>query len=252
LTRAALALALAALCSCAQLREKYSDLPGPERRSQPLPAVHELDEPAPAEGSLWRGETSRRFLAFEKRATLPGDLITVQIVETAKAESEAITELERQSQFSATLSSAVALQTLVTRPIRRLLHLLGFANQRGDSDPSATDALNIVNATTTSTFDGEGTVERESTLRTTVACLVTDVTPSGLLRIEGQRFITINRETQVIRLSGYVRPEDVQIDNTVNSSLVASAEIQYSGSGVVDDQQRVPWLNRIFGVILPF
>lgn len=82
--------------------------------------------------------------------------------------------------------------------------------------------------------------------------MVTEVTDSGLLRIEGERHLTINRETQIIRLSGYVRAEDVRIDNTIPSTLIASADIHYGGEGVVSEHQRVPWLMRFFQAILPF
>ncbi len=82
--------------------------------------------------------------------------------------------------------------------------------------------------------------------------MVTEVTSSGLLRIEGERHLTINDETQIIRLSGYVRPEDVRIDNTVPSTLIASANIHYGGKGVIAEHQRVPWLMRVFQILLPF
>jgi flagellar L-ring protein precursor FlgH len=234
------------LTGCAELRDLRGD---------PLPPMAEPTiQPAAAytatAGSLWRGEQSRHFLAFENRARRPGDLVTVVIKETANAETTANTEVKRNSSYASDLDSDVALQTLVTRPIRNLLGFFGFTSQHNDSDPS--ESVNIVDASTDTQFKGEGTSDRESTFTTTIACLVTDVAASGLLRIEGERHITINRETQVIRFSGYVRPEDVQIDNTIPSSLVASADIYYGGRGAVSDKQRVPWLARLFDLVLPF
>jgi flagellar L-ring protein FlgH len=82
--------------------------------------------------------------------------------------------------------------------------------------------------------------------------VVTEVSASGLLRIEGERHLTINDETQIISLSGYVRPEDIQIDNTVPSSLVASADIHFGGRGVLSAKQRVPWISRLADLLLPF
>ncbi len=196
------------------------------------------------------GDASRRFLAFENRAKRIGDLVTVNIAERAAADSTASTELDRKSEFDATLNSDIALQTLVTRPIRNLLGFLGFTDQMTDKDPST--EVSIVDATTTTKYDGEGTVEREATFTTTVACLVTAVSESGLLRVEGERQLRINNETQMISISGWVRPEDIEIDNTIGSALVASADIQYSGVGVVADNQRVPWFTRLFAAFLPF
>ena len=70
--------------------------------------------------------------------------------------------------------------------------------------------------------------------------------------LEGERHLRINQETQIIRISGYVRPEDVRIDNTVPSKLVANARIEYSGEGVIAETQSVPWLARLFSWMLPF
>jgi flagellar L-ring protein precursor FlgH len=215
----------------------------------PVPAHRPPAEPR-AEGSLWSGDVSRRFLAFENRAKRVGDLVTVVIREKAEAENTATTDLERTTELDATLNSNIQLQTLITRPVRNLLKLLGFTHDRAERDPGA--ELSIVDAETTSTVSGEGTVERGSEFTTTLACVVTEVSESGLLRVEGQRLLTINHETQVIRLAGYVRPEDIQIDNTVQSTLVAQAVIEFGGQGVVSDRQRVPWLARIFDLILPF
>jgi flagellar L-ring protein precursor FlgH len=249
----ALALGLLALvaCACAGEGPMRIDILG---STPPLPMVPPpAPEPEvfePAEGSLWRGEPSRRLLAFESRARRVGDLLTVLIEERADAEKEALTELERESNIDASLDSDVALQTLVTRPILNLLNLLGFTDLRSDDEP--TGPVQIVDASTSADYDGRGTIERSASFVTTVACVVTDVTSSGLLRVEGTRNLTINNETQVIQLSGYVRPEDVRIDNTVPSALIASADIYYSGAGVLSEDQRVPWLLRVFKRVLPF
>jgi flagellar L-ring protein precursor FlgH len=243
------ALLLLLLPACAELgMRRHADLPVEDGHE--LPTLPEPELAPATDGSLWRGDVSRRFLAFENRAKRTGDLITVQILEKAEANTEATTDLERKSSYTADLDSDIALQTLVTRPIRRLLGFLGFSSQKNDSDPQ--ENLAIVDASTNTKFEGDGSVERESNLKTTIACLVTAITPSGLMRIEGQRYITINHETQIIRLTGYVRPEDVQIDNTVSSALIANANIEYGGKGVVSDKQRVPWLTRVFDRILPF
>ena len=219
----------------------------------PLPLVPPTPPAAdyePREGSLWHGEASRRFLAFENRAKRVGDIVTVLIEESAEAQKEASTELERESTMNATLDSELSLQTLVSRPILGILSFFGFTDQRSDKEP--TDELEIVDATTTAEFEGEGTVERSASFTTKVACMITDMSPAGLLRVEGTRNLTINQETQVIRLSGWVRPEDVQIDNTVPSTQIASAQIEYSGVGVVSDEQRVPLVTRILKLVLPF
>lgn len=219
----------------------------PRLPEPPLPSVRHY---VPEEGSLWQGDASRRFLAFENRAKSVGDLITVEISEQAIAENEATTELSRDSKYEATLDSDIALQTIITRPIRNLLGLLGFTNQKTDKDPDS--ELAIIKAKTKSEFEGEGSMKREASFITTIACIITEITPSGLLRIEGERHLSINRDTQIIRISGYVRPEDVKINNTVSSTLIANADIYYGGVGLLAEQQRAPWMKRLLDVVLPF
>lgn len=221
--------------------------PPPQLVPPPAPEPEPFE---PSEGSLWRGESSERLLAFENRARRVGDVLTVLIEETANASNEALTELERESSIDASLDSDIALQTLITRPVLNLLNLLGFTDLRSDDEPSG--PVQVVDASTTADYDANGKLERKASFVTTVACMVTDVTSSGLLRVEGTRNLTINNETQVIQLAGYVRPEDVRIDNTVPSALIASADIYYSGAGVLSEDQRVPWLTRIFKRVLPF
>ena len=234
------------LCSC--VHGPFDTEKVPPLRELPAPPVEA--QHAPSDGSLWRGDASRRFLAFENRAKQLGDLVTVVIKEKAEAENSSTTDLERNSDYSASIDSDIQLQTLITRPVRNILRLLGFTNDRSERDPNAN--VNIVDAATQSTFEGEGTIERQSEFTTTIACVVTEVTPAGLLRIEGERHLTINFETQIIELRGYVRPEDIQIDNTVPSSLVASADIHFGGRGVLSAKQRVPWIARLLDLVLPF
>ena len=222
--------------------------PVPPPLPQPPPAVGEVYQPS--EGSLWRGDASRRFLAFENRAKRIGDLLTVKIVEKAIAENSVNTDLERKTRYDADLSSGISLQNIVARPILNILNFLGFTDQRADSEP--TGDLNIVEATTETKSEGKGKSDREATFTTTIACLVTEVSGAGLLRIEGERQLRINNETQVIHLSGFVRPEDIDLDNTVESTEVASANIQYTGVGHISEQQGASWLKRVFDLVLPF
>ncbi|MFQ5698199.1 MAG: flagellar basal body L-ring protein FlgH [Myxococcota bacterium] len=255
--RGVLALILgAALGVAAFLSTGCAEIPGITQSPPPLapPPVSSRKSYTPAEGSLWSGETSRRFLAFESRAKRVGDLVTVVIDESASAKNEAQSEIDRESKIKATLSSDIALQTLITKPIRTLLGLLGLAEQKNTSNPPAGSAgkIDIATGGNKTEFDGAGKLRRQASFTTTIACLVTDVSDSGLLRIEGERQLRLNNETQIITLSGWVRPEDVRLDNSVPSMLIASANIQYHGVGLVSEVQRAPWLTRLFNLWLPF
>ena len=97
-----------------------------------------------------------------------------------------------------------------------------------------------------------GATSRADTLTGTISTVVTEVLPNGDLRIEGKREVTVNSETQLMSISGIVRRVDVDTKNTVLSSAIADAKIEYSGLGVVDDVQRPGWLVRVLDWVYPF
>ncbi len=97
--------------------------------------------------------------------------------------------------------------------------------------------------------DGSGSTNRTDNLNAQITVRVKDVLPNGNLLVEGSRQVGINAETQMITLSGIVRPQDVTYDNTVASSLVADAQIKYAGKGPVGDKQHDGIITRIFKVL---
>ncbi len=222
--------------------------PTPPALSPPPPPRQESFQRS--EGSLWNGEASRRFLAFSTGAKRVGDHVTVLIEERAEAKSKIQTKLDRTSNVEATIASDVGLQTIVTRPIVNLLNLLGFTDQRSNKNPTA--EVSVVDAEGKTKFDGKGSSVRDATFTTTLTCIVTEITEAGTMRIEGSRNLVINNETEMITLIGYVRPEDIRIDNSVPSTLLARAEIRYGGVGPLSANQQAPWLTRFFHWILPF
>jgi flagellar L-ring protein precursor FlgH len=86
----------------------------------------------------------------------------------------------------------------------------------------------------------------------TISCVVTEVLPNGDLRIEGRREVTVNSEKQLMTIAGIVRRVDVNTKNTVFSSAIADAKIEYSGLGVLGDVQRPGWLVRVLDWVSPF
>jgi flagellar L-ring protein precursor FlgH len=76
--------------------------------------------------------------------------------------------------------------------------------------------------------------------------MVSDVLPNGLLEVRGEKWMTLNRGEEFIRIRGYVRPEDVLPDNTISSTKVADVRIAYSGSGELAQSNRQGWLSRFF------
>jgi flagellar L-ring protein precursor FlgH len=82
--------------------------------------------------------------------------------------------------------------------------------------------------------------------------MVAEVLPSGVLRIEGQKIISVNNEEQVMVISGLVRPRDINSENQIDSSRLANMRIDYYGSGIVGEAQRGAWLSRLMRTLWPF
>ena len=103
-----------------------------------------------------------------------------------------------------------------------------------------------------SDFDGSGSTSRSGDLSAFITCRVTRVLPNGNLNIVGSREVLVNHETQMIILSGVIRPRDINEDNVILSTFVSGAKIAYSGSGIVNDRQRPGWLANLLNSVWPF
>jgi flagellar L-ring protein FlgH len=191
----------------------------------------------PKEGALWPGNTRGNFLFGDDKATKVGDIITVTINENATSTQSATTNTAKDTSLNMQAPNVLGLPSN--------LGIQNFLNMGTQFDPS-------VNATIANSMQGTGTVTRNGTLTATISAIITDIVPSGNLRIEGRRSVTVNNEEQIMVLRGIVRPQDINFDNTIPSTLIADAAISYTGEGVVADEQRKGWLAKVFSKIWPF
>lgn len=187
-------------------------------------------------GSLWQEENGRAYLYEDLRAMRVGDILTIKIVEKHTGSKSADTSAERQSTLNNSLNGS-GIGYIGIPGVR-----LGGEAMRGLG----------VNASSANKFGGKGATSRADTLTGTISTIVTEVLPNGDLRVEGKREVTVNSETQLMTISGIVRRVDVDTKNTVLSSAIADAKIEYSGLGVVDDVQRPGWLVRVLDWVSPF
>ncbi|MFC1822938.1 flagellar basal body L-ring protein FlgH [Thermodesulfobacteriota bacterium] len=185
--------------------------------------------------SLWN-ETTSRDLFQDLRAYRVGDLVTINIVETSKASKKANTKTSRQSSIDAGISNAMGWETKLGK--------LGI--------PAALNNENLFKASLKNNFDGSGETSRDESMTASITASVLEVLPNGALIIKGSREIKVNNENQRITLSGLIRPVDISPDNTILSSFVANAKIEYTGSGPVSDKQRPGWLMRFVDFVWPF
>ena len=187
---------------------------------------------SPTDGSLWQagGEMGSLFVDYKARSL--GDIVTVEIVEDAQASNDAGTNTGKTSDMSAQIKS-----------------FLGRENKYGETD--ILNPFGKVAGVLENSFTGSGKTERSGKIKAEVTARVTEVMPNGNLRIEGVRVITINSERQFIVLAGIIRARDISSDNKIASTRIANASIVYSGTGVVDEQQRQGWLSRVINSVWP-
>lgn len=188
-----------------------------DNRIMEAPLVKPRQE-ARSNGSLWQKGASGFFK--DNRAKTVGDIVTVVVSESAKAEVEATTESNRTH-------NALA-------GVDKLLNLTGMLKHAFIADPITG---NILETDSTRKFSGDGTTEREDKLEGRIAAMVTEVLPNGYLVIQGQREVLINYELQQMNIRGIIRTEDITAENTIPSEKIAEARIAYTGRGMVDESQ---------------
>ena len=82
---------------------------------------------------------------------------------------------------------------------------------------------------TSGNFSSQAQERKNLSIIATIACRVVEVSPTGLLRIEGSQEFTIDKRKQTVKLSGWVRPSDISPNNTVLSTQVADARLEFKG-----------------------
>ena len=102
-------------------------------------------------------------------------------------------------------------------------------------------------------FTGQGKADQSNSLDGNISVTVTELLPNGNLKVRGEKRVTLNQGDEYIRLSGIVRPVDIDANNTITSDKVADATIMYTGEGAMADASKMGWLSRaIFSPWFPF
>ena len=223
------------LAGCAQqMKVRFNPQPTPEELATEisrasLSAVSRPVTGPVSAGSLWPAD-DRTFLYGDRKAFRVGDVLTVRVSEAAKASNTANTDLLRSSANSAEVTALFGLQGALER----------------------SNLTNLVDVTTDSSYAGVGSTNREGRLTASLTAVVKDVLPNGNLVVQGTRSVTVNNEEQFMTLTGIVRQEDINPDNSVFSSQIADARIAFGGIGVVADKQRSGWGTWMFDWLFPF
>ncbi|NCA70294.1 MAG: flagellar basal body L-ring protein FlgH [Sphingobacteriia bacterium] len=185
----------------------------------------QLREPQPANGAIFQA-SSVRPLFEDRRARHPGDIITINLVERNVAQKSTNAQTSRRSNLSAGVDAASA---------------------SGIFPPFQLDA----EAGSSSTFSGSGAAAANNLFSGTITVTVIDVYPNGNLLVSGEKMLIINQGHEYIRFSGVINPHHITYANSVQSTQVADARIEYVGSGFIKQSTRMAWLQRFFNTIMP-
>ncbi|BBD07911.1 flagellar basal body L-ring protein FlgH [Desulfovibrio ferrophilus] len=215
-----------------------------QRNAAPSPVLTApIAEAPPARenpGSLFDpGEAN--YLFGDNRARNVGDVVMVNIIETSSGKHKADTTADRKSSMNLGISNWFGKDEAALIPLGQSVGLSG-----------AVGATPMIQSSATTGFEGEGETNRESTVSATLAARVVRVLPGGLLQIEGAREIKVNNETQILVVRGLARAKDITPNNSISSTYLADAKIEYYGQGVLADKQRPGWLTRILENVWPF
>ena len=201
--------------------------PGYKPVSMPMPKPETVSYNP---NSLWRNG-SRSFFK-DQRAHQIGDLLTVTVNITDQANFANETQRNRTNTENSGVTDFIGAQTITQA--HKIL-------------PGR-----ILTTDSTSQYDGKGSIQRQETLQTNVAAVVTQVLPNGNLVVEGKQEIRVNYEIRELVVAGVVRPEDIQSDNTIDSTKIAEARIAYGGRGQITDVQQARYGQQALDILLPF
>jgi flagellar L-ring protein precursor FlgH len=181
--------------------------------------------------SLWRNG-SRAFFK-DQRARQVGDILTVAVNITDKAAIDNETKRSRTNKEDSGINDFVGSKLLTGKA-------------------AVVMPGKILSADSTAQSEGKGSVNRQEALQTNVAAVVTQILPNGNLVVEGRQEIRVNFEIRELIVAGIVRPEDIQSDNTIDSTKIAQARIAYGGRGQITDIQQPRYGQQVLDVLLPF
>ena len=244
-----LASALTALSACGSdpfnldpevsgIQFNAGTMPEATRVSVPMPVPEPERRPVRAErASLW--ETGSAGFFADQRASTVGDILTILI----EIEDEA--QLRNASTRARSGGGSIGYPKLFGygTQIDKILPGVGPEDLPSDDIVDISSELNAL---------GAGTINRNESINLKIAALVVQELPNGNLVVAGRQEVKVNQELRELRVAGIIRPEDVQMNNTIPYEKIAEARITYGGDGSISRQQRRSYGEGALDIILPF
>jgi len=205
--------------------------PGYRPVSLPMPAPHVPQENI---NSLWRPGAKAFFKDI--RAKEVGDILTVRLSLSDKAKLENKTDRARDDGETQNINT-----------------LLGF---EASFDEILPDAVNpggeLFSFDTDHSTSGDGGIDRSEEIELTFAAVVVQVLPNGALAVVGRQEIRVNYELRELLVTGVVRPQDIEPDNSVSHEKIAEMRVAYGGRGTLSDLQQPRWGTQVWDILFPF
>ena len=215
------AAAVLALGGCSSPRDQIKVSSVTTARPQPIGSSD--DHPT---GSIFR-QRANLMLFEDYKARAIGDVLTIQINETLNASQSATSNTEKKTSASAV--------------IPKIKGVFGMG-------------LNGLNTTASSdnSFNGTGATSSSGVFTGAITVTVIEVLANGNLMVAGEKQIGIRENSEVLRFSGVVNPSLIQLGNTISSTQVSDARLDYRGGGNIEQAQIQGWLGRFFNSWSPF
>jgi flagellar L-ring protein precursor FlgH len=147
-----------------------------------------------------------------------GDIITVLLDESTQAARTSNTDLSREAKNTGLPA--------------------GLSTEVGKISPFL---QGIDLSSSGSTSKGKGVADQKATLKGSLAVTVVEVLANGNLMVRGEKKLGLAEGTEVIQVSGIIRPQDVGPNSTVQSLRLANAQIAYRGNGDVANAAKAGW-----------
>lgn len=197
---------------------------------QPMTArpVEQKAAMSPRNGAIFQAGQNEYPLFEDRRARNVGDILTINIVETTSASDKSSSSADHSGSIAATTPK-------ITRGNAQTL-----LNPFGVTSSTAGKLANKSDSAGNNTFTG------------TITVTVIEVLANGNFLVSGEKQVAIGQANEYIRFSGVVSPSNIIGNNTVQSTQVADAHIEYKGATTIDQSAVMSMLGRVFLSVLPF
>ncbi len=183
-------------------------------------------------GAIYQSVSARTWFE-DKKARRVGDLITIVFNEQTDASKTASTSASKDS------FTSMANPTIFGSSLQfNVPGVVPLQTNIGNNLQTSID--------TSADFAGSGSSSQSNSLSGSVTVTVSEVLGNGNLRVRGEKRVRLNQGTELVQVSGIVRPQDIRTDNSVLSSQIADAHINYKGQGIIADVNTNGWFGRIF------